>query len=61
MQPKPMEKHGTCELCGKPDQDLQMLYLADWQGRCCDECLRQLMNSQIRKYCPCFEQTEEAE
>ena len=41
MQPKPMEipKHGTCEMCGKPGQTLWMLFIGDYAGWTCIECI----------------------
>ena len=50
-----------CQLCGKESQICCMLFLGDWHGLACPECIDQVANSQQRKFCRFLEQTESAE
>ncbi len=63
MKPKPVEipKHGTCEMCGKPGQTLWMLFIGDYAGWTCIECIGQVQKSQERRYIATGEQTDPAE
>jgi len=50
-----------CQLCGQETSVCFMLFLADWNGLACPECIDQVGNSQNRKFTGCLEQTEPAE
>ena len=50
-----------CQLCGKETTVCFMLFLGDWRGLACPECIDQVGNSQPRKFTRCFEQTETSE
>ena len=52
---------GTCELCGGHHRALRVLALSDFFGWACDECIRQLRESQVRRYINCGEETEPEE
>ena len=53
---------GTCQLCGKHKcPQLWMLYLGDWCGWTCAECIQQVMDSQERRFVPAGEHTEPGE
>ena len=53
---------GKCELCGKPNCPQRwMLYLGDWSGWTCAECIQQVMDSQERRFVPAGEHTEPGE
>lgn len=54
-------KHGVCGLCGKPDQDLWMLYIGDYSDWTCCECIQQIQKCQVRRFCSAGEETEPAE
>ena len=53
--------HGTCRMCGKPDQDLWMLYIGDYADLTCAECIQQIQKCQARRFCSAGEETEPAE
>ena len=57
IQHQPMK----CELCGKMSNICCMLFLAEWHGIACPECIQQVADSQERKFCRFLEQTEPAE
>ena len=59
-QPDPRQK-GTCELCGGHGRELRVLALEDFIGWVCGECMRQLKESMLRRYCATAEETETAE
>ena len=63
MQPKPMviPKKGSCEMCGAPDKDLWMLFIGDYAGWTCAECISQVQKCQERRYVADGEHTECAE
>lgn len=61
VKPPEIPKHGTCEMCGKPDQSLWMLYIGDYVGWTCSECIEQVSKSQQRRYMPAGEHTEPGE
>lgn len=50
-----------CQLCGKETTVCFMLFLGDWRGLACPECIDQLGESQDRKYAGFHEQSEPAE
>ena len=56
----PMSQHlpMKCELCGKESQICCMLFLGDWRGLACPECIDQVSDSMHRKFIPACEQTE---
>ena len=54
-------RHGTCELCGAHDRDLLILAQTDFIGWACEECIRQLWDCQVRRYCSAGEETEPGE
>lgn len=45
----PLEKYGTCELCGGHNRDLHVLILPDWMGWVCDECREQMQMCYLRQ------------
>ena len=52
---------GTCELCGKRETELRVLYVGDFFGMACEECRRELAECQERRYCATGEETEPGE
>lgn len=50
-----------CQLCGKETTVCFMLFLGDWQGLACPECIQQVMDSQERRFVPAGEHTEPGE
>lgn len=54
-------KTGTCELCGGRNRSLWMLFLGDYQGWTCAECIEQVQQSQQRRFVPAGEHSEPAE
>jgi len=54
-------KHGDCGLCGATDCDLWMFFIGDYGGWTCEECIRQIRECQVRRYCPAGEETEPGE
>jgi hypothetical protein len=50
-----------CELCGEKAEELRMLFLDDFAGRVCPECVSELWNSQARLFCGTVEETEQSE
>lgn len=63
MEPKkiPRPKHGDCELCGGKGRDLYMLFVGDFAGYACTECISQVQKCTARRYCAAGEETEPAE
>ena len=55
------KRTGTCELCGGHGRDLRILVQADFIGWACEECVRQLRECQVRRYCGTVEETETEE
>ena len=60
-KPPEIPKRGTCQMCGKPDQTLWMLFIGDYAGWTCPECISQVQKSQERRYVAMGEHTESAE
>ena len=56
-----IKRRGKCQLCGQHKRDLRILAQADFLGWVCAECLEQLADCQVRKYCSAGEETETAE
>ena len=54
-------RHGTCELCGGHERDLQILFVGDFGGWACAECVGQLRECTVRRYCSTGEETEPGE
>lgn len=50
-----------CELCGKMSEICCMMFLGDWNGLACPECIQQVMDSQERRFVPACEHTEPGE
>ena len=63
MEAKPMEipKTGTCEMCGNLNRKLWMLFIGDYAGWTCLECISQVHKSQERRFIAVGEHTESAE
>ena len=61
VKPPEIPKIGTCEMCGNKDQKLWMLFIGDYAGLTCSECIRQVQKSQERRYVAVGEHTECAE
>ena len=57
----PLEKYGTCELCGGHNRDLHILILPDWMGWSCDECHDQMQICYLRQIQAAAGHTEPAE
>lgn len=55
------KKRGTCELCGGHDRELMIMAIGDFIGWACAECIAQLRECQVRRYCGCGEETEPGE
>jgi len=56
------DSSGTCQLCGKHNNPLLlMLFLGDYAGWTCPECIQQVIDSQVRRFMPACEMTEPAE
>lgn len=51
----------VCELCGEPGRELRMLFIGDFAGWACPECVRQLQDCQVRRFCATGEETEPGE
>lgn len=59
---KPFTMSGTCQMCGKKQcPHLFMLYLGEWSGWACPECIEQVANSQERRFSKPMEHTEPGE
>lgn len=41
---------GVCEMCGAEDQELRILFVADFAGWACETCSEQLRECQVRRY-----------
>lgn len=54
-------RRGTCEMCGAADQDLRILFIDDFAGWACPECIRELQECIPRRYCSAWEETEPGE
>lgn len=56
-------KRGTCEICGGRDRPLRILAMGSFSGWvwACEECIRQIMDSQERRFMPACEHTEPGE
>ena len=54
-------RKGKCELCGGHGRELMILAQADFFGWACEECIRQLRECQVRRYCSALEETEPGE
>ena len=54
-------RRGTCEMCGGHGRGLRILVQADFIGWACEECIRQLWDCQVRRFCGGAEETETAE
>ena len=54
-------RHGTCEMCGAADLDLRILFINDFAGWVCPECMRELQECIPRRYCSAWEETEPGE
>ena len=54
-------RRGICQICGRHQRDLRILMQADFVGWVCEECMAQLGDSQVRKYCRTGEETEPGE
>ena len=52
---------GACELCGKKDQDLRILFIDDFAGWACAECIEELRDCVPRRFCAAGEETEPGE
>ena len=63
MEPKPMEipKTGTCEMCGNIGRKLWMLFIGDYAGWTCLECISQVQKCQERRFVAVGESTEPSE
>ena len=59
--PKTATRHGKCELCGGHNRDLWIMAQGDFLGWACEECIRQLRECQVRRYCSAMEETETEE
>lgn len=57
----PSAKTGTCELCGRHNTELRILFLQDYIGWTCQLCREQIQKSQQRRYVSTMEETEPAE
>lgn len=55
------KRHGTCELCGGHNRDLRILFVGDFIGWACAECIDQIRDSQVRRFMPACEHSEPAE
>ncbi len=53
--------HGACELCGKKGQDLRILFIDDFAGWACAECIEELRDCVPRRFCAAGEETEPGE
>lgn len=53
--------HGTCRMCGKKDCDLWMLYIVDYMGLTCAECIDMAQKCQVRRFSTAVEETETVE
>ena len=60
-EPNAPRRHGRCGLCGAHGRDLVILAQADFIGWACGECVRQLRECQVRRYCGTVEETETEE
>lgn len=60
-RPIPGPNHGTCRMCGERDRDLWMLYIGDFAGLACSECISQVQQCQQRRFISTGEHTESAE
>ena len=58
--PEPPEG-GVCELCGSHHQGLRLLIVGEFVGWACRECVQELQDSVLRKYCGTVEHTEPSE
>ena len=52
---------GTCELCGRHNQQLKVLTISDFIGWACGQCIDQIGRSVPRRYVSSGEQTEPTE
>lgn len=52
---------GTCEMCGRHNQQLRILVVADFIGWACQICFDQIGKSVPRRYVAVGEQTEPTE
>ena len=50
-----------CEMCGGMAEELKMLFLNDFAGRVCPECVSELWECQTRLFCGTTEETEQSE
>lgn len=57
----PGTKRGKCEMCGEPDRDLWMLFVGDYAGYTCSECIDRTAKCQQRRFTSSGEETEPAE
>ena len=51
-------RHGKCEMCGGHDRELRVMAQADFIGWACEECIHQLQDCQVRRFCSAGEETE---
>ena len=51
-------REGTCQLCGGHGRELRILAQDDFIGWACEECIRELRECQVRRYCSAQEETE---
>ena len=52
---------GTCEMCGGHGRELRILFVGDFGGWACAECVGQLRECTARRYCSAGEETEPGE
>jgi hypothetical protein len=52
---------GTCEMCGGRDRLLCMMFIGDFAGYACAECISQVQQSMQRRYTGTAEHSEPAE
>ena len=50
-----------CEMCGGMAEEMKMLFLNDFAGRVCPECVSELWECQARLFCGTTEETEQSE
>ena len=61
VKPMTVPMHGKCEMCGGLDRDLWMLFIGDYAGWTCAECIGQVQKSQERRFVAVGEHTEPGE
>ena len=52
---------GACELCGKKETDLRILFIGDFAGWACAECMKELQDCIPRRFTNGGEETEPGE